>query len=103
MAVLATSTDLAYVVVMRAQVGKSELFGAALAEMVSLTAQEPGCVIIELHQSSDDALTWMVYERWRDQQAFAGHMEQPHTIRFVARMGDLLGAPADVRSFKHYA
>jgi quinol monooxygenase YgiN len=95
--------DLAYIVVLRAQVGKSELLGEALTEMVGLTGREPGCAIIELHQSSDDPLTWMVYERWRDSEAFASHMEQPHTVRFVARMGELLGAPADVRQFKHHA
>ncbi len=95
--------DLAYIVTLRAQNGKSELLGEALAEMLGLTRQEPGCAIAELHQSGDDPLTWMVYERWRDQRAFASHMEQPHTVRFVARMGELLGAPADVRPFKHHA
>jgi quinol monooxygenase YgiN len=95
--------DLAYIVVLRSKVGKSELLGEALAEMAGLTRQEPGCVIMEMHQSSDDLLTWMVYERWQDQEAFARHMEQPHTVRFVARMGDLLGEPADVRLFNHHA
>ena len=71
--------------------------------MLGYTRREPGCSICELHQSSDDPTTWMVYERWRDQAAFASHMEQPHTIQFVARMGDLICDPAEVRPFKHLA
>lgn len=95
--------DLANIVLMRAQVGKTELLGEALVEMVALTRQEPGCGICELSQSSDDPSTWMVYERWRDKEAFARHMEQPYTLRFVARMGDLMSAPADVRAFRYHA
>jgi quinol monooxygenase YgiN len=95
--------DLAYIVVLRSQAGKSDMLGAALAEMLGCTRQEPGCTICELHQSSEDPTTWMVYERWRDQESFARHMEQPHTVRFVERMGDLIRDPADVRPFKHHA
>jgi quinol monooxygenase YgiN len=94
-------SDLAYIVTVRAKAGKSELLGAALARMVTLTRQEPGCGICELHQSSDDAATWMVYERWRDKEAFAGHMQQPYTLEFLERMGDLAGESADVRAFDH--
>jgi quinol monooxygenase YgiN len=96
-------SDLAYIVVVRAKVGKSALLGAALAELVALSRQEAGCGICELNQSSDDPLTWMVYERWRDSEAFARHMEQSYTKQFLARMGDLTSEPADVRAFKYHA
>jgi quinol monooxygenase YgiN len=45
----------------------------------------------------------MVYERWRDSEAFARHMEQSYTKQFLARMGDLTSEPADVRAFKYHA
>ena len=95
-------TDLAYIVTVRAKAGKLEVLGAALAEMVMLTRRESGCGICELHQSSDDAATWMVYERWRDKEAFARHMQQPYTLQFIERMDDLASAPADVRAFDHH-
>lgn len=95
-------SDLAYIVMVRAKAGKSELLGAALGEMVTLTRQESGCGICELHQSSDDAATWMVYERWRDKEAFASHMQQPYTLKFIERMGELANEPADVRAFDHH-
>jgi quinol monooxygenase YgiN len=43
----------------------------------------------------------MVYERWKSKEAFASHMEQPYTVQFVARMGELTSEPADVRAFDH--
>jgi quinol monooxygenase YgiN len=94
-------SDLAYIVEVRAKAGKSNLLGAALAEMVTLSRQEPGCRICELHQSSDEAALWMVYERWQDKEAFESHMQQPYTLRFIERMGDLASEPADVRAFDH--
>ena len=95
-------TDLVNIVLMYARVGKSELLGEALGKLVALTSQEPGCAITELNQSSDDPNTWMVYERWRGQDAFASHMKQPYVTQFLARMGDLVSKPAEVRPFKHY-
>jgi quinol monooxygenase YgiN len=95
-------SDLAYIVTIRAKAEKSELLGAALREMVGLTRQEQGCGICELHRSSDDAAIWVIYERWRDKEAFAGHMQQPYTLKFLERMGDLAVEPADVRAFDHH-
>ncbi len=94
--------DLTYIVVLCAQAGKSELLGAALADMVAQTGREAGCSLIELNRSSDDPATWMVYERWKSKEAFASHMEQPYTVQFVARMGELTSEPADVRAFNHH-
>ena len=48
-------------------------------------------------------LAYIVVLRAKVEEAFAGHMEQPHTIRFVARMDDLISEPADVRPFKYHA
>ena len=93
--------DLTYTVVLRAQAGKAELLGAALVDMVTQTGQEAGCSLIELNRSSEDPATWMVYERWKSKEAFASHMDQPYTVQFVARMGELLSEPADVRAFDY--
>ena len=96
-------SELAYIVVLRAQPGKAELLGEALSDIVKLTRREQGCMIVELHESSDNPATWMMYERWRDQAAFENHMQQSYTVRFVSRMPDLIIEPAEVRVFKHLA
>lgn len=95
-------TDLVNVVLLRAAAGKRALLGAALVEMVKLTSQEPGCAVIELNQSRDDADTWMVYERWRGPTAFDHHMKQPYVAGFLARMSDLVDGAADVRPFDYH-
>lgn len=94
-------TDLVNIVLLRASAGKRVRLGEALVEMVELTRQEPGCAVCELNQSRDDPDTWMVYERWRGQEAFDYHMKQPYVARFLARMGDLVGAPPEVRPFDY--
>src|SRR5579871_6092802 len=94
-------SDLAYLVTVRAKTEKSDLLGAALAEMLTLSRREPGCRLAELHRSADDALVWMVYERWRDPDAFASHMQQPYTLDFIKRLDSLASEPADVRAFDH--
>jgi len=68
---------------------------------VALTSREAGCSLIELNRSSEDPSTWMTYERWKNKEAFASHMEQPYTVQFIARMGDLTREPADVRAFDY--
>jgi quinol monooxygenase YgiN len=94
-------TDLANIVLLRAHVGKSALLAEALRELVTQTAQEPGCAVCELNQSAGDPNTWMVYERWKGQEAFASHMQQPYVTRFLARLEDLVREPAEVLAFNH--
>jgi quinol monooxygenase YgiN len=95
-------TDLVNIVMLYAKSGKSALLGEALGDLVARTSQEPGCGICELNQSSEDPDTWMVYERWRGPDAFASHMKQPYVTQFLARVGDLVSRPAEVRPFRHY-
>lgn len=93
--------DLTYIVVLRARAGKAEELGAALVDMVALTSREAGCSLIELNRSNEDPSTWMTYERWKNKEAFASHMEQPYTVQFIARMVELISEPADVRKFDY--
>ena len=94
-------SDLANIVLLRAQAGKSADLGAALRELIALTRREPGCLISELNQSVDDLNLWMVYERWRGQGAFDSHMQQPYVAKFLEGLGDLVSQPAEVRPFNY--
>lgn len=94
-------TDLANIVLLRAQAGKSALLGQALDELVTQTRQEPGCAVCELSQARDDPDTWMVYERWRGEDALARHMQQPYVGLFLERMGALLSQAPEVQPFNH--
>jgi quinol monooxygenase YgiN len=94
-------TDLVNIVLLRAQAGKSPLLGNTLVELVTQTRREPGCVMCELNQSRDNPNTWMVYERWRGDDALANHMQQPYVALFLQRMGDLVSHAPEVQPFNH--
>jgi quinol monooxygenase YgiN len=93
--------DIANIVTVRAQIGKADLLGDALRKLIALTRKESGCAICELHQSSENAETWMVYERWTGDDAFASHMHQPYVADFLACVDDLVSEPPQVRPFQH--
>jgi quinol monooxygenase YgiN len=94
-------TDLVNIVVLRARAGKSVLLGQALEELLTHTRQESGCVLSELHQSRQDPNSWMVYERWKGDDALASHMQQPYVAVFLERMGGLVSQAPDVQPFDH--
>jgi quinol monooxygenase YgiN len=94
-------TELTNIVTLRAQGGKSQELGDALRKLIAQTRQEPGSVICELHQSSEDQRTWMVYERWVSDAALASHMQQPYVANFLAQLDALVCEPPQVRPFHH--
>lgn len=94
-------TDLVNIVLMHAKPGKTDFLGGALAELVVQTRQEPGSAVCELNQSAGDPDTWMVYERWKGQEAFDSHMKQPYVAKFLARMNDLISEPPKIQPYKY--
>jgi quinol monooxygenase YgiN len=93
------STEIANIVTLRAVAGKSELLGDALGKLVTATRKEPGCAQMELHQSADDPNLWMVYERWRGEEALAAHMKTPHVTEFLAQVEQLTNGAVEVQRF----
>jgi quinol monooxygenase YgiN len=95
------TTDQVNIVLLRASPGKSEQLGKAIRELIAQTRKEPGCAVIELHQSSEDPNTWMVYERWRGKEALDSHMKQPYVATFLTQFASLSSGPADVRPYEY--
>lgn len=94
-------TDQVNIVLLRASPGKTDLLGNALRELIAHTRKEPGCAVIELHQSAEDPSTWMVYERWRGKAALDSHMKQPYVATFLTQFAALSSTPADVRAYDY--
>ncbi len=54
---------------------------------------EPTFVNTLLHRSADDAAVFMLYETWRDRDAFfAVQMKRPCRAKYEAKLPDLLRA-----------
>jgi quinol monooxygenase YgiN len=94
-------SDLANIVLLRAHAGKSASLGEALNELVTRTQREPGNAICELNQSAADSNVWMVYERWKGQDAFDSHMQQLYVVKFLGLLDDLVSEPPEVRPFNY--
>lgn len=49
------------------------------AEMMRLVrANEPGCILYQVHRNHDSSVDFMVYEVYRDQAAFEAHIHAPY-------------------------
>ncbi len=74
-----------YVVVARfvAQEGSGDEIAALLAEMTPHANAEPGCHKYIINRSVDDPNTFLLYEQYADETAFAAHRENPEFQRII--------------------
>ena len=77
---------------------KPEKTAAFEAMFKSLAAQvkagEKGCERYELCRSVDDPNTYVVVERYSDQEAIGLHSKTPYFLEFMGKMGEFVsGAP----------
>ena len=79
-----------------AREGQETAVGAAIADNLGPTRQEPGCLMIQAYHSIRDPRLYYIHSRWTDEAAFELHAETPHTVRFLARVEPLIDHPLDV-------
>ena len=56
-----------------------------LSKLCQSTLNEPGCSIFQAHQDTADDRTFLLWERFDNEQAFKDHFDQEHTKQFVAK------------------
>ncbi len=54
------------------------------------TRAEPGCLRINLYESTRDPLVFYIHSEWKDEAAFDAHAGLPHMTRFLGLVGDLI-------------
>lgn len=74
-----------YVVVARfvAQDGSGDEVAALLAEMTPFANAEPGCHCYSINRSVADPNTFLLYEQYDDESAFAAHGKNPEFQRII--------------------
>jgi quinol monooxygenase YgiN len=72
---------------------------AAMADMITGTRAEPGCLRYELLESEDDPTTWVMLETFRSRADWQVHMETDHVRAGNARLEGLLREPTDLRFY----
>ncbi len=79
-----------------ARTGSEPALETALAEVLTPSRAEPGCLSIHAFRSTRDPRLFYIHSRWIDEAAFDTHASLPHTVRFVERVQPLIDHPLDV-------
>jgi quinol monooxygenase YgiN len=80
-----------------AREGREAAVEAAVREVTSITRElEPGCLAIAPYRSVRDPRLFFIHSRWVDESAFDLHATLPHTMRFLARVQELIDHALDV-------
>jgi quinol monooxygenase YgiN len=82
----------ALVVMMHAKPGQELLLQAELTALVRPTKNEEGCLLYDLHRSTDVPGDFLFYEIWSSREAHTAHKQTPHFLRWNARKDTLLAS-----------
>ncbi len=83
------------VATIKAQPGKEKEIEKALAAMIPQVESEEGTLEYVLHRAQNDPLKFLVYEKYRDQEAFSFHSSTPAIKELFKTVGPLIdGSPS---------
>jgi quinol monooxygenase YgiN len=68
----------------------------ALANVLSPTREDAGCLGIQTFRSIRDPRLFYIHSCWKSEEAFDAHATLPHTVRFLERVEALIDHPLDV-------
>jgi quinol monooxygenase YgiN len=75
----------------KAKPGSEKELENAFRDMIKkVRAAEPGCLTYVLHKSNEDPTTFVWYETYTDDAAFATHRKTDHMKEMGARIANLL-------------
>jgi len=78
------------------QSGKSEEFIEAARVMQTHVKNDPGALQYSLCRAADDPDSFMFYERYEDEEAFAYHMSTEHCKTLTGTIDPLMAEPVQV-------
>jgi quinol monooxygenase YgiN len=82
----------ALVVMMRAKPGQELLLQAELTALIRPSRNEEGCLLYDLHRSTEVPGDFLFYEIWASREAHTTHKQTPHFLRWNARKDTLLAS-----------
>lgn len=63
--------------------GEQEAVVAALAKLVPLAREEPGCIMLQVHRDPQDGQVFYFYEQYADEAALAAHADTEHWKHYI--------------------
>jgi quinol monooxygenase YgiN len=90
------------VIVARAVVKEEQVtaFTDVAKVLVEATRKEPGCLFYSLYQSPSDPQSFLFYEEYKDEPAFAAHSSSDHFKTFAGTIGDMLAEELIIDRFQ---
>ena len=77
--------------------GKNKEFEATFKELVTaVLSNEEGCLLYAIHQSREDAQTYIVLEQYVDDAAIKAHGKTDHYREFGQKMAGYLAAAPQI-------
>lgn len=77
--------------------GKAEELKKELVTTAVPTREEPGCIVFDLYQSTENKNLFLRFEIWTDEESLKRHSEMPHVKASRARRAEkkLTAAPVN--------
>lgn len=79
-----------------ARAGEENRVRNALLALVKQTRKEKGCINYDLHHSTNDARTFVMYENWESAEDLEAHAKSQHLREFGRIMGPSLERPTEL-------
>lgn len=81
----------------RARPGKEAELRAALLALLPPTRKEVGCLNYDLHQTADDAASFLFHENWASKGALDAHLQSPQIKALLPRVDELCAAFPEIK------
>ncbi|MHC4124798.1 MAG: putative quinol monooxygenase [Planctomycetota bacterium] len=82
---------------LKAKEDKAEEVKNECLALIEPTRAEAGCISYDFHRDSENENFFMFYENWTSKQALDEHIQTPHLQGFLAKAGELLDGPLEVK------
>lgn len=85
-------------VIMKVRTGYEERARGILKSLIASSRQEDGCLEYRMYEALLFPLVFMLYMRWRDEEAYGRHMASPSVKAFdELHSRQLLAGPYDLK------
>ncbi|WP_445490818.1 putative quinol monooxygenase [Niallia sp. 03133] len=78
---------------------KRDGFLAAMKPLIAGSQAEAGNISYQLYEDVDALNTFIMVEKWKDEQAVKAHNQESHFTNFVVKAEEFLSEPLDVAKF----
>ena len=88
---------------LKAKKGQEGQMEKELRNMVANVESEEGTLLYSLHRSQTDPGAFMIYEKYKDAEAFKVHSKTPYFKELFKALQPLVDGPVDIETYEELA